>query len=435
MDKNRFLIRRSFLVIISSFMLFAILSSKGWAECMVKNLSLEKKGDYTYFSIHTNGDFEFTHFIEPPKKSKPERIVIDLFDALHKLPKKGFYNLPEGVIKDIRTSQFQVTPKKITRVVLDLKKPVIYKVEEKDKGKVTFAIFSSDDKPFKIWTCEPSEFELSKKEETETRAFSQHREKQKLTFQTPEEKPKSKMEAQKPITEKKTKVFSSKSELKEKTALKTSEVKIPSEKQTISLEKAKKISEEKSEAKEKKLTQPVNPNLVVLPSWEKEKSISEIKSGEKEIEKKPVVSESDTTTKSIPKTAGPDTFLVIETLVKQKEKIKLDTIPKRKVLTYSSFGRKDPFVPLTEKISFEFGEAPLPNVESLKLVGVLEDKSGLKALLEDDQGYGYILEQGDRVKNGYVLKVFKDKIVFEITEYGWSRTVSLELSTEVKMER
>lgn len=399
MDKNRFLIRRSFLVIISSFMLFAILSSKGWAECMVKNLSLEKKGDYTYFSIHTNGDFEFTHFIEPPKKSKPERIVIDLFDALHKLPKKGFYNLPEGVIKDIRTSQFQVTPKKITRVVLDLKKPVIYKVEEKDKGKVTFAIFSSDDKPFKIWTCEPSEFELSKKEET------------------------------------KAEVSSSRSELKEKIALKTSEVKITSEKQTISLEKAKKISEEKSEAKEKKLTQPVNPNLVVLPFWEKEKSISEIKSGEKKIEKKPVVSESDTTTKSIPKTAGPDTFLVIETLVKQKEKIKLDTIPKRKVLTYSSFGRKDPFVPLTEKISFEFGEAPLPNVESLKLVGVLEDKSGLKALLEDDQGYGYILEQGDRVKNGYVLKVFKDKIVFEITEYGWSRTVSLELSTKVKMER
>lgn len=399
MDKNRFLIRRSFLVIISSFMLFAILSSKGWAECMVKNLSLEKKGDYTYFSIHTNGDFEFTHFIEPPKKSKPERIVIDLFDALHKLPKKGFYNLPEGVIKDIRTSQFQVTPKKITRVVLDLKKPVIYKVEEKDKGKVTFAIFSSDDKPFKIWTCEPSEFELSKKEKT------------------------------------KAEVSSSRSEQKEKIALKTSEVKITSEKQTISLEKAKKISEEKSEAKEKKLTQPVNPNLVVLPFWEKEKSISEIKSGEKEIEKKPVVSESDTTTKSIPKTAGPDTFLVIETLVKQKEKIKLDTIPKRKVLTYSSFGRKDPFVPLTEKISFEFGEAPLPNVESLKLVGVLEDKSGLKALLEDDQGYGYILEQGDRVKNGYVLKVFKDKIVFEITEYGWSRTVSLELSTEVKMER
>lgn len=399
MDKNRFLIRRSFLVIISSFMLFAILSSKGWAECMVKNLSLEKKGDYTYFSIHTNGDFEFTHFIEPPKKSKPERIVIDLFDALHKLPKKGFYNLPEGVIKDIRTSQFQVTPKKITRVVLDLKKPVIYKVEEKDKGKVTFAIFSSDDKPFKIWTCEPSEFELSKKEKT------------------------------------KAEVSSSKSEQKEKIALKTSEVKITSEKQTISLEKAKKISEEKSEAKEKKLTQPVNPNLVVLPFWEKEKSISEIKSGEKEIEKKPVVSESDTTTKSIPKTAGPDTFSVIETLVKQKEKIKLDTIPKRKVLTYSSFGRKDPFVPLTEKISFEFGEAPLPNVESLKLVGVLEDKSGLKALLEDDQGYGYILEQGDRVKNGYVLKVFKDKIVFEITEYGWSRTVSLELSTKVKMER
>lgn len=417
MDKNRFLIKRSFLVIISLFMLFAILSSSGWAECMVKNLSLEKKGDYTYFSIYTTGDFEFTHFIEPPKGNKPERIVIDLFDALHKLPQKEFYNIPEGTIKDIRTSQFQVSPKKITRVVLDLKKPVIYKVEEKNKGKVTLAIFSSDDKPFKTWTCKPSEFELTKKEKTETGAFPETKEEQKLALQVSEEKPEYKLEVQESVTKKepakkKSEASSSKPEKKEKIAIKTSETKISPEKQTLSSGKTKKIP--------------------------KGKSTPEIESGKKaskEVEKKPVVSELETAIRAIPDTAIQDTFLVVETLVKQKEKIKLDTIPKRKVLTYSSFGRKDPFVPLTEKISFEFGEAPLPNVESLKLVGVLENKSGLRALLEDDRGYGYILEQGDRVKNGYVLKVFKDKIVFEITEYGWSRTVSLELSTEVKMER
>ena len=68
-------------------------------------------------------------------------------------------------------------------------------------------------------------------------------------------------------------------------------------------------------------------------------------------------------------------------------------------------------------------------MESLELVGILENKSGLKALLEDERGYGYIMEQGDRVQNGYVLKVFEDRIVFEISEYGWSRTVALELST------
>jgi hypothetical protein len=34
------------------------------------------------------------------------------------------------------------------------------------------------------------------------------------------------------------------------------------------------------------------------------------------------------------------------------------------------------------------------------------------------------------VKNGYVINVFKNKIFFQIEEYGWSRTISLELSPE-----
>ncbi len=424
MDKNRFLIKRSFLIAISSLMLLAILSQSGWTECMVRNLSLEKKGDYTHFSIYTSADFEFIHFIEPPKEDKPHRIVIDLFDAIHKLPQKNFYDLPAGIIKDIRTSQYQITPRKITRVVLDLEKPVVYKVEQKDEEKLTFALLASEDKPFKIWTSKPSELELTKKAETETQVSSQPKEEQGLALKASEKKS---------VAQKKAEVFLPESEKKEKIASKTSETKVASEKQAVSVEKAKKVSGEKPTAKQKKLTQAENLNLAVLPSPKKEKSISGPKSGEKKIGKKPVASELETAIKVIPDTAFQDTFLVVDTLL--KEKIKLDTIPGRKVLIYSSFGRRDPFVPLTEKISFEFGEAPLPDVESLKLVGVLEDGFGLRALLEDDQGYGYIMEQGDEVKNGFVLKVFRDKIVFEITEYGWSRTVSLELSTEVKMER
>ena len=51
-------------------------------------------------------------------------------------------------------------------------------------------------------------------------------------------------------------------------------------------------------------------------------------------------------------------------------------------------------------------EQKVPNVEGLKLVGVLEaGGDDNRALFEDSQGYGYILKAGDRVQKGYVLRV------------------------------
>jgi len=85
---------------------------------------------------------------------------------------------------------------------------------------------------------------------------------------------------------------------------------------------------------------------------------------------------------------------------------------------------------VTEEIDFSFGEIPLPSVENLRLVGTMEDQEGYKALLEDDVGYGYLLKSGDKVKNGFVVNVFNNKIFFQIEEYGWSRVISLELAAE-----
>jgi len=92
--------------------------------------------------------------------------------------------------------------------------------------------------------------------------------------------------------------------------------------------------------------------------------------------------------------------------------------------------REEEIPSLSQEIDFEFGEIPLPSVENLKLVGTLEDGSGYKALLEDNRGYGYLLKSGDKVKNGYVVNVFENKIFFQIEEYGWSRVISLELPPE-----
>lgn len=103
--------------------------------------------------------------------------------------------------------------------------------------------------------------------------------------------------------------------------------------------------------------------------------------------------------------------------------------PNRLVIKYKTSGR-DPFETLInkDKIYNSPVEQRVPNVDGLQLVGVIE--SGGKsntALFEDKDGYGYILKKGDKVRNGYVLGVEKDCVYFQIFEYGWSRTLSLNL--------
>ena len=110
-------------------------------------------------------------------------------------------------------------------------------------------------------------------------------------------------------------------------------------------------------------------------------------------------------------------------------------ISRRETIYYQSERRRDPFAPLTERICTELGEIPLPTFESLKLVGILRDEAGNRALLEDDRGYGYILKKGDKIKNGLVVSVDDNQVVFQIQEYGWSKTIALELFNRISKAR
>ena len=76
-------------------------------------------------------------------------------------------------------------------------------------------------------------------------------------------------------------------------------------------------------------------------------------------------------------------------------------------------------------------EKRIPNVEGLVLVGILESEVGANsALFGDKNGYGYILKEGDKVRKGYVLRVEHDRVYFQIFEYGWSRTVALNIDED-----
>ncbi len=102
-------------------------------------------------------------------------------------------------------------------------------------------------------------------------------------------------------------------------------------------------------------------------------------------------------------------------------------LPEREIVVYNTAGRLDPFEPLVEDAQKSAGYDRIPDVDALRLVGVLLDKRSSRALFEDANGYSYILQTGDRVKNGFVLSISEDRVVFQIRQYGWNRQVALDL--------
>jgi hypothetical protein len=99
--------------------------------------------------------------------------------------------------------------------------------------------------------------------------------------------------------------------------------------------------------------------------------------------------------------------------------------PGGELVRYKVFGR-DPFVPLVR----DTASTELPNVENLRLVGVLEDASERIALVEDfkNGNKAYALRANDPIAYGKVLRVHRDKVVFLIRDFEVSRSYTLGLS-------
>jgi hypothetical protein len=102
----------------------------------------------------------------------------------------------------------------------------------------------------------------------------------------------------------------------------------------------------------------------------------------------------------------------------------LKNIRAKKLVEYHVYGR-DPFLPLSRD-----ADSPVPEVEDLRLVGILYDAGDRIALFEDGRSKAYALRENDPVQNGYLLRVQPDKVLFLINELGISRTYALKLSKE-----
>lgn len=94
-----------------------------------------------------------------------------------------------------------------------------------------------------------------------------------------------------------------------------------------------------------------------------------------------------------------------------------------KTVEYRGAGR-DPFMPITVD---SMSATEFPSVENLQLVGVLIDNYDRIALCEESKAgkRPFALREQDQVFKGKVLKIFKDKVVFLLTEYGISRSYTL----------
>ncbi len=141
------------------------------------------------------------------------------------------------------------------------------------------------------------------------------------------------------------------------------------------------------------------------------------------------------------KKAGPGTSRALATKTVKKTKprakpkktaagLEIESYPKRKIVSYKTSAYRDPFDPLIGGPGGQLGRG-LPALENLSLVGILQDDEGNRALLEDAEGNGYIMMVRDRIKNGYLVSVSDRKAIYQITEYGWTRTIALELDVPV----
>lgn len=103
-------------------------------------------------------------------------------------------------------------------------------------------------------------------------------------------------------------------------------------------------------------------------------------------------------------------------------------VPDRAQAIYHTAGRRDPFKPLLA--SGGYSASNLPDVSTLKLVGVLMDVEDSWGLFEDANGNGFILRKGDRVRNGTLTQLTTNRAYFSLTEFGWSRSVHIDLEPE-----
>jgi hypothetical protein len=111
----------------------------------------------------------------------------------------------------------------------------------------------------------------------------------------------------------------------------------------------------------------------------------------------------------------------------EEEKKRIE--PEENRVTYNSYGRRDPFIPV-EQGAADNGI----DIDQMKVVGIIWQASQPMAVLEHshEAGVSFTVKEGDPVHNGRVARISHDAVTFDISEYGISRSYSLRLVSNAK---
>src|SRR5574344_1226636 len=92
-------------------------------------------------------------------------------------------------------------------------------------------------------------------------------------------------------------------------------------------------------------------------------------------------------------------------------------------VSYSSFGRRDPFVEIKGLVQEGI------NIDQVELVGIIWESDTPMAILADTKNpsVSYTVKEGDKILNGKVLKITQTDVLFLLQEFGVSRRYSMSL--------
>jgi hypothetical protein len=108
----------------------------------------------------------------------------------------------------------------------------------------------------------------------------------------------------------------------------------------------------------------------------------------------------------------------------------VDSLLGREHFYYAGLGKRDPFASLLAGDFKDSGPDGLVSIDQVKLVGVMWGDTDRFALVEDSEGYSYILREGDRVRHGTVVRLEERRLVAQIHFFGMTSTVVLSLEDE-----
>lgn len=450
----------------------------------VTNVELSYVSGSTVATIQVDGAIRFTHQTEQAKDGKPFRVIVDVLTANHGLGANNFLELPACPIRAIRTSQYSVRPEAVVRIVFDMEAEQVYRVESDDKAIMlhfadnagrSFAAWStasvmadkkkgkSDSAPApvtvkkadtKVASAPPAAAEKSAKELNKSidkdRLASLEPKSSGPAMSPARQSEKPAQTAAKPVKTQPVAATTSKPIANADKSSKKSAVQMPKLSQSEAhygpfvdatlLEKNEPAKTSAPQTKQpaaadsKESPAPVTTKAKV-PVANKPKAPEMAKAEPVQTAPMPVATVDDKETAAQSDASAKKATSRFRRDPVTSKKIKgtlVAEFPKRLVIKYKATHHRDPFATLIDesKTYDDPIERQVPNVEGLKLVGVIEAGSkDNRALFEDDEGYGYILKTGDKVQKGYVLRVEADRVYFQIFEYGWSRTVALHLES------